>query len=266
MAMTLRACRAPVHLCWAPERHCADIVRGKNVVSLRHDGRDREPLAAVPIMTVPQPLRLCRPEQLGLRMTARTRYKRRGRASHKSLSHSSNMGTFAETEHLNLRAYRDSDLPLLLALWNDPRVQRTGTNEYPRPRTAKWASDVLAPQVESALIAVILELREPCGDDSKTSESIPSRKSSYTSDDDRFVGYVLLQVDQGRSSNRDASLAIALAPRWWGRGYGTEAVRWTVDHAFYALGMHRISLAVMDGNEAAIALYKKMLVHPLYTL
>jgi RimJ/RimL family protein N-acetyltransferase len=156
------------------------------------------------------------------------------------------MAPFAETARLRLRAYRDTDLPLVLALWNDPRVQRTGSSEYPRPRTDKWATEVLAPQLEGALVAVILELRtdERAEDDS----------------DDRFVGYVLLQLEQPQSTRRDAVLAIALSPEWWGRGYGTEALRWTVDHAFRMLGLHRMSLAVMDCNEAAIALYKKMSV------
>ncbi len=41
----------------------------------------------------------------------------------------------------------------------------------------------------------------------------------------------------------------------WGHGYGTEATRLMVDHAFGALGLHRIGLSVFEFNERAIRSY-----------
>jgi RimJ/RimL family protein N-acetyltransferase len=41
----------------------------------------------------------------------------------------------------------------------------------------------------------------------------------------------------------------------WGHGYGTEATRLMVDHAFGTLGLHRVSLAVFEFNERAIRAY-----------
>jgi RimJ/RimL family protein N-acetyltransferase len=41
----------------------------------------------------------------------------------------------------------------------------------------------------------------------------------------------------------------------WGHGYGTEATRLMVDHAFGSLGLHRVSLAVFEFNERAIRSY-----------
>ncbi|KAG1854860.1 acyl-CoA N-acyltransferase, partial [Suillus subluteus] len=40
--------------------------------------------------------------------------------------------------------------------------------------------------------------------------------------------------------------------------WGSEATKFTVDHAFRALGVQRVSLTVLEGNEAAIAVYKKI--------
>ncbi|HET9436216.1 MAG TPA: GNAT family N-acetyltransferase, partial [Candidatus Limnocylindrales bacterium] len=37
----------------------------------------------------------------------------------------------------------------------------------------------------------------------------------------------------------------------WGHGYGTEATQLMVDHAFMALGLHRVALAVFEFNERA---------------
>jgi RimJ/RimL family protein N-acetyltransferase len=41
----------------------------------------------------------------------------------------------------------------------------------------------------------------------------------------------------------------------WGRGYGTEATRLLLDHAFGTLSLHRIGLSVFSFNERAIRSY-----------
>jgi RimJ/RimL family protein N-acetyltransferase len=41
----------------------------------------------------------------------------------------------------------------------------------------------------------------------------------------------------------------------WGRGYGTEATRLMVDHAFETLALHRVALSVFEFNERAIRAY-----------
>jgi len=46
-------------------------------------------------------------------------------------------------------------------------------------------------------------------------------------------------------------------PDAWGRGFGTEATRLMIDHAFGTLGLHRIALFVFEFNERAIRAYKR---------
>jgi RimJ/RimL family protein N-acetyltransferase len=65
-------------------------------------------------------------------------------------------------------------------------------------------------------------------------------------------------VHGGQKKNRDGSFGIAIVSAQWGKGYGTEATRWTVDYCFEQLGLHRISLDVLAGNERALKLYKQM--------
>ena len=43
----------------------------------------------------------------------------------------------------------------------------------------------------------------------------------------------------------------------WGRGYGTEATRLMLEHAFDSLGLHRIALAVFEFNERAVRAYRR---------
>lgn len=44
----------------------------------------------------------------------------------------------------------------------------------------------------------------------------------------------------------------------WGHGYGTEATRLMLDHAFGSLGLHRVALSVFAFNERAIRSYQKV--------
>ncbi|KAG2355645.1 hypothetical protein BDR07DRAFT_1302842 [Suillus spraguei] len=70
----------------------------------------------------------------------------------------------------------------------------------------------------------------------------------------KFMGQCSIKVAEP-VKNGDGLFGISMLPKFWGMGYGTEATRFTVDHAFRALG---VQLNVSEGNEAAIAAYKKM--------
>ncbi|HEX5823058.1 MAG TPA: GNAT family protein [Candidatus Limnocylindrales bacterium] len=73
--------------------------------------------------------------------------------------------------------------------------------------------------------------------------------------DDRLVGTCALsQLD---SDNGSALFHITIGEKdVWGRGYGTEATRVMIDHAFGGLGLHRIGLTVFSFNERAIRSYR----------
>ncbi len=59
--------------------------------------------------------------------------------------------------------------------------------------------------------------------------------------------------------DRRANLAIGiLNPKLLGKGIGTRAMHLIVAHAFGALGLHRLTLRVVDYNARAIAAYKKV--------
>ncbi|KIK90764.1 hypothetical protein PAXRUDRAFT_831413 [Paxillus rubicundulus Ve08.2h10] len=45
--------------------------------------------------------------------------------------------------------------------------------------------------------------------------------------------------------NRDDEFSTPMFPKFWGKGYGTEATRFTVGYAFSVLGLQRLSLSVM---------------------
>jgi len=75
--------------------------------------------------------------------------------------------------------------------------------------------------------------------------------------DDRLIGTCALsQLD---ADNGSALFHITIGEKdAWGRGYGTEATRLMIDHAFTGLGLHRIALTVFAFNDRAIRSYRRV--------
>jgi RimJ/RimL family protein N-acetyltransferase len=73
---------------------------------------------------------------------------------------------------------------------------------------------------------------------------------------DRLVGTCAFSQLDG--DNGSALYHITIGEKdAWGRGYGTEATRLMLDHAFGVLGLHRIALFVFEFNERAIRAYRR---------
>ena len=71
---------------------------------------------------------------------------------------------------------------------------------------------------------------------------------------DRLIGTCAFSQLDGE--NGSAMYHITIGEKdTWGRGYGTEATRLMVDHAFRTLGLHRVALSVFEFNERAIRAY-----------
>jgi len=74
---------------------------------------------------------------------------------------------------------------------------------------------------------------------------------------DRLIGTCAFSQLDG--DNGSALFHITIGEReCWGRGHGAEATALMLDHAFGALGLHRVGLAVFAFNERAIRSYRKV--------
>lgn len=59
--------------------------------------------------------------------------------------------------------------------------------------------------------------------------------------------------------NRNAECIIDIGDKnYWGRGYGSEAMKLLLDYVFLELNLHRVSLRVFSFNHKAIKLYEKI--------
>jgi len=140
------------------------------------------------------------------------------------------------TPRTTLRAYGPSDLPLLLALLNNPLVQNTLIPDPIIPCNHRFVTKIEELANEALLYVVIEATGLPTGP--------------------QVIGAANITISNLK--NRDVTLGIALDPQVWGQRYGTEVTTFLVDYAFKNLAVHRVSLGVLDSNSAAIKLYKKM--------
>jgi len=75
--------------------------------------------------------------------------------------------------------------------------------------------------------------------------------------DDTIVGEVV--VNQMDEDNRSASIRIALfGEQYFGKGYGTEAMRLATGYSFEHANLHRLDLEVFDFNARALRVYEKV--------
>jgi len=74
-------------------------------------------------------------------------------------------------------------------------------------------------------------------------------------EDDKLIGFVDLS---GATPHGDTFVGIGIGERaYWGKGYGTEAMKLVLRFAFAELGLHRVSLDVFEYNPRGVKSYEK---------
>jgi len=77
-----------------------------------------------------------------------------------------------------------------------------------------------------------------------------------TLEDDRLLGDITLSVIDW--VQHDAFVGIGIGAReFWGKGYGTDAMRLLLRYGFIELNLRRISLSVFEFNQRALSSYEK---------
>ena len=80
--------------------------------------------------------------------------------------------------------------------------------------------------------------------------------SIRTLDDDKLIGFMGLWLDL---IHREVWVGIGIGERdYWGKGYGTDAMKLGVQYAFMELGVHRVSLGLHEYNPRAMRSYEKV--------
>ncbi|TFK40553.1 acyl-CoA N-acyltransferase [Crucibulum laeve] len=138
------------------------------------------------------------------------------------------------TKRLSLRAFQSGDEDKLLSLFNNALVAPMMNDGFVRPHGPKF-KETLKEIAEGSLMFCVIEEVEG----------------------EAFVGMAGF-FNKPEAKNRCGEISIAILPEFWNKGYGTEAIRFMVDHGFHSLALHRISLGVHAINDRAIAVYRKI--------
>ncbi|PPQ92931.1 hypothetical protein CVT25_000128 [Psilocybe cyanescens] len=157
---------------------------------------------------------------------------------------------------IRLRAFRAPpavDLDNLLSLYNNAQIAPFITQRFLSPRGEQLKKDFLDILDKDAEIFCMIEtIPTP-------STSIDEGKKNGPESlnlEPQFIGMTALWgiVERG---HRHTKYSIVMLPEFCNRGYGQHITRFMVDHAFVHMNMHRISLEVYEGNDRAVAVYKK---------
>lgn len=68
----------------------------------------------------------------------------------------------------------------------------------------------------------------------------------------------LSRLEQDHVHHRFTEVGLDILPKYQGKGYGSEAIRWALDYAFRLAGLHRVRIRALGWNTGAVRLYKKL--------
>ncbi|WP_315120606.1 GNAT family protein [uncultured Clostridium sp.] len=138
-------------------------------------------------------------------------------------------------EKVRLREYRKEDIKAAQNYVNDPEVKRLLNPGIPYPITLE--------------------------DEEKWVESLSSTKDEYsfaieTLEDSKYIGGCGINSIDWKNSV--AVIGIFIGDKdYWGKGYGTDAIRILVKFIFEQMNLNKIKLNVFSFNERAMKSYKK---------
>ena len=138
-------------------------------------------------------------------------------------------------EGVRLRAIEREDIDRFVRWFNDPEVRRYLLMYEPmsRAKEERWFEERLS-RKDDLLLAI--EVREG----------------------DSWVHIGNMGLHRIDWKNRVATLGIVIGEKeYWGKGYGTEAVRTMLRYAFHELGLNRVELETYSFNPRAQRCYQK---------
>ena len=142
------------------------------------------------------------------------------------------------TERLVLREIEIDDWPAVLAYQSDPRYLRYYAWTERDERSVR------------EFVAMLAALKH----------EQPRRKFQLAvtlpAEGGRLIGNCGLRIDD--AENRQGNIGYELDPRYWGRGYATEAARAMVALGFERFGLHRVWLWCVADNTASARVMEKL--------
>jgi RimJ/RimL family protein N-acetyltransferase len=133
---------------------------------------------------------------------------------------------------VRLRAVEEDDVTAIHGMFNDPEVQRTLAVNWMEPAagTRRWWDGARA-NTGTFAFAIVSSAGELVG---------------------------VCSLEDLNPAVRSAGLGIWIGKAYWGKGYGTDAVRTLCRFGFQEMNLQRIGLSVYDVNPRGVRIYEKI--------
>ncbi|KUJ07883.1 acyl-CoA N-acyltransferase [Mollisia scopiformis] len=102
-------------------------------------------------------------------------------------------------------------------------------------------------RLAGSLLAVMIHKKKMQPTEEKNAES-----------DEVPIGYLILSNDPLSAHHRCCSLGIVISDEYQNRGYGSEAINWSLNWAFDVAGLHHVGLGCYSFNEGGLKLYPRL--------
>jgi RimJ/RimL family protein N-acetyltransferase len=141
------------------------------------------------------------------------------------------------------RAVRGPDDDAIFAAINDDRAgymnSNASNNRLPTPADATDFRKSVSEDLLGAIICL------PCDDD--------ATKAGIA------IGEIHLKGLPPRLiHHRNTEVGVDILPEWQGKGYGSEAILWSLDFAFRRVGLHKVRIRAFEWNIGAVRLYERL--------
>ncbi|KAK3187610.1 hypothetical protein K4F52_003668 [Lecanicillium sp. MT-2017a] len=153
------------------------------------------------------------------------------------------------------------------AVQSDPAAFTNSAPSLIVPVTRKLTDSIRKFMQEKTLLFVVInKLAEnpDAGADAaanKTSgaERVGDETTGHDPNKPTPIGFVFLKASSpDMAHHRCSEMGVDIVKEHQGRGYGGEAIAWTLDWAFKNAGLHRVELTVLGWNDGARRLYEKI--------
>ncbi|KAI9713986.1 MAG: hypothetical protein M1820_000716 [Bogoriella megaspora] len=176
------------------------------------------------------------------------------------------------SDRLVYRAIEDNEEDrtfLQNAILSDPLTYALAYPEAFKPQPKQYSTNEIARHnARNRLLAVTICLpgssRELLSeDDRKKLETMEKEKSSDSKapePPELFpIGMLNLRNDDPATQHhRNAGLGMVISKPYQGKGYGSEALNWTIDWAFKFGGLHRVTVHCYSFNTKALKMYERL--------
>lgn len=154
------------------------------------------------------------------------------------------------TERLIMRAVESpDDDELFLKIHQTPVDFANSNARVQKPQSKADAARYQKHVTETSLIGVVICLAPR----SDAADGAEKEKTGLA------IGVVhLSEINQHMQAHRFSEIGIDLLKEYQGKGYGTEAINWTVRWGFEAANLHRIAIRAFEYNYGARKLYERL--------